>query len=84
MGISCKQATEYIIKKEEGKLTWSQRWTLWNHLVICRMCKLFNRQNKFINGLFKTSMKKSDAKLDYPEKEAIIKAMNDERPSAEN
>jgi len=46
--ISCKQATFLLSKKEEGKLTWMQWWRLSLHLVLCKVCKLFEIQTNFI------------------------------------
>jgi hypothetical protein len=46
--ISCKEATLFISKKEEGKLSFKQRLQLWLHLGICGFCKLFAKQNKII------------------------------------
>lgn len=48
--ISCKKATTFIVKKEEGKLTIKQRLQLWLHLSICSFCKLFLKQNKLISS----------------------------------
>lgn len=46
--ITCKEATIYISKKEEGKLSLTQRIQLWMHFGICSLCKMFYRQNKII------------------------------------
>ena len=53
MGITCKQAVDYISKKEEGKLSAAQRFRLWKHLVICRFSRAFNRQNRLLTSVFK-------------------------------
>ena len=47
--ITCKQATDYISKKEEGRLSASQRVALWRHLAICSLCRLFSRQSKMMS-----------------------------------
>ncbi len=49
INISCKEATQLILKKEEGKLSIGQRVQLSLHLLICDLCKSFNLQNKWIN-----------------------------------
>jgi hypothetical protein len=71
--ISCKQATDFISRKEEGKLSLRQRWQLWQHLAICSFCKLFYKQNRIVihsaHGLH------SDASLSPEEKESLIKAL---------
>lgn len=46
--ITCKQAVNYISKKEEGKLTAWKRFQLWKHLAGCSLCRTFNIQNKVI------------------------------------
>jgi hypothetical protein len=46
--ITCKQAVNYISKKEEGKLTPWKRMHLWKHLASCSLCRIFNTQNKLI------------------------------------
>lgn len=46
--ITCKQATHYISIKEENKLSILDRLKLSMHLMICKFCALFARQNKFI------------------------------------
>jgi hypothetical protein len=51
--ITCKQAVDYISKKEEGKLSAGQRFGLWCHLLTCSLCRLFAKQNKMIIKAFK-------------------------------
>jgi hypothetical protein len=46
--ITCKEATNMISKKEEGKISLPGYLRLWFHLSICKMCSLFNKQNKLI------------------------------------
>ncbi len=46
--ISCKEATYLISKKEEGKITMVERLKLSFHLMMCRFCKMFEKQNNFI------------------------------------
>ncbi|MFY7900317.1 MAG: hypothetical protein ACOVNY_09040 [Chitinophagaceae bacterium] len=48
LNITCKQATYLLSKKEEGKLTWLDKWRLSRHLVICYVCELFEIQTNFI------------------------------------
>jgi len=47
--ITCKKATEYIILREEGKISIKNRLQLWLHFGICGLCKLFSQQSKFIS-----------------------------------
>jgi hypothetical protein len=47
--ITCKKATEYIIQREEGKLSFKKHVQLWLHFGICGLCKLFSKQSKYIS-----------------------------------
>ena len=47
--ITCKEATLYIEKKEERAISFSERIKLAVHLMICEFCRIFEKQNKFIN-----------------------------------
>lgn len=75
MGISCKQATEYIVKKEEGKITLWQRYQLWRHLAICNLCKFFGKQDHLISSSLKQSGKHNHDALNNSDKDDFIKAM---------
>lgn len=46
--ITCKEATLYISKKEEHKLSVSERAKLFIHLLICKFCKLFYKQSQYL------------------------------------
>lgn len=77
--ISCKEAVEYILKKEEGKLSFAQRIKLWRHLTICSLCRIFSLQSTLINQAIE-SRKVSQLKLSQIEKEKIIKnVLNENR-----
>ncbi len=73
--ISCKEATKFISQKEEGKLTFHQRWLLWQHLAICAVCRLFSKQNKVIINNISHIDDYNDALLTQSEKESIIAAL---------
>lgn len=76
--ISCKEAVDYIIKKEEGKLSLLQRISLWRHLAICSLCRIFSIQNDWING----GMKRQNNRhltLTVDEKEKIIQNVLDDK-----
>lgn len=76
--ISCKQAVEFILRKEEGTLTFMQRIHLWRHLAICSLCKLFLSQNKVINTELKRHREKQFI-LSDKEKERIIQNVLDDQ-----
>ena len=76
MSISCKQATDYISKKEEGKITLLQRYQLWRHLVECYLCKRFDSQNKHIHiSITKHKHNEQHEKLPQDSKDSILQAL---------
>ena len=75
--ISCKEAVEFILKKEEGKLSFIQRMRLRRHLMICSLCRIFSLQNNLINKAFKQRQQKQ-MMLSDQEKEKIIRNVVDE------
>lgn len=76
--ITCKQAVDFISKKEEKKLSASQRFRLWKHLATCSLCRIFSAQNKVIIQAFKQN-KNQIASLSIEQKEEIIQtALNEE------
>ena len=71
--ISCRQATEFISKNEEKKLTLSERIQLLIHLIICEFCKLFYKQNDFIiNNVKEVSIEVDLLKQEQEEMTRII------------
>ena len=71
MKITCRQAVDYISKKEEGKLSATQRFALWRHLAICSLCRMFSAQNKM---MIKAMQHQDDnnAQLTPEEKESMV------------
>jgi len=47
--LNCEKASELVIKKEENKISTIDKMRLWMHLQMCRFCREFEIQNKFIN-----------------------------------
>jgi len=76
--ISCKEATNFISRKEEGKLSLKQRMQLWLHLGVCSFCKLFYKQNKIIIRQASHLHEHETAQLSNADKEAIITRINEE------
>lgn len=74
LNITCKQAVDYISKKEERKLSLGQRLGLWRHLLICNLCRLFAKQNKLITKAFK-EQQADDRYLSDDEKQKMIDAI---------
>lgn len=46
--LTCSEATDYVSRREEGKLSFSQRAKLRLHLVLCHLCRKFSVQNGII------------------------------------
>lgn len=78
MSITCKQATDYISKKEEGKITMLQRYQLWRHVAVCSLCKLFYKQNKLLVSSLKQASAYEET-LANEEKAAMIKMLEQDK-----
>jgi hypothetical protein len=77
--ISCKEATNYISRNEEGRLSPKQRIQLWLHLGVCTFCKLFYKQNKIIIQQALQLHEKETAQLSNADKELIIARIEEEQ-----
>ncbi len=77
MGITCKEAVDFISKKEEGKLAFSQRLQLRFHLFLCNLCRLFYKQNKTMIKALKNDKPARMLTMNQSDKDALIKMMND-------
>jgi hypothetical protein len=67
--ITCSDATLYVSKREEGKLSSKVRFKLFLHLLICKFCRLFAKQNKLV--IHEIKHLHTDATLTELEKEQI-------------
>lgn len=67
--ITCKEASLLIIKSEEQHLSYSEKLRVNLHLFICRMCRLFKRQNKILGKALAVS--NTDDQLTVSEKENL-------------
>jgi hypothetical protein len=70
--ITCKQATEFIVKRDEGKLSPKNHVLLWLHMGICGLCKLFSKQSRFIGKTAKHMHGHVTETLTPEDKEQII------------
>ncbi len=59
---SCEKATLLISKREEGKLTFNEKVRLRFHLVLCIMCRSFEKQTATLSK----ATGKIDAHLHHP------------------
>ena len=75
--ISCKKATLLVEKKEQDKISFKESVQLKIHLWICKACKIYEKQSKVIDAIFrKKSRIKTETKLDKNIKQKIIKKIN--------
>ena len=73
--ITCKEAVDYISKKEEKKLNVLQKVKLKYHLAICSLCKIFSIQNEIITKALSGSDSQEDYFLTEEKKEEIIESV---------
>ena len=74
--ISCRQATEMLAKKEEGKVSFANLFRLWYHTFICTCCKKFTKQDKLIvNHLKKITDNMPTTSLTDKEKNEMIEKL---------
>lgn len=71
--IGCDKATLLIVKKEDTKLSLSSKLSLYIHLILCKYCKLFEKQNKFISKNIPLS---SEISFSESEKLNLIKSLS--------
>ena len=75
--LSCEQASILVIKKEENKLSQTEKFQLWMHSSICGLCKEFDSQNNFINTNleFHYNNQEGDLKLSENDKKKMKMAI---------
>lgn len=49
--LTCDQAAELLSHAQDGPLKRSERWALSFHLLICRLCRKYNRQLKLLRAI---------------------------------
>lgn len=76
--ITCKQATEFVIQRQEGKLSLKNRYRLWLHMGICSFCKLFKAQANFIAKNSRHVHEHITESLSAEEKEKIIASLQNQ------
>ncbi|TAD85736.1 MAG: hypothetical protein EAY75_10645 [Bacteroidetes bacterium] len=70
--LSCKEATELILKAEEHKISVWQKIKLWRHQKICVLCKRFGYQSRSINVLVSKGLAPELDLLTEIEKKEIV------------
>lgn len=75
--ITCKQAIDYISKKEERKLSSWKRFQLWKHLAVCDLCSRFSVQNKLLVKFLSGQQDNEQHQLTEIKKQEIIEQILD-------
>ncbi len=70
--ITCKQSTEWVIKKEYKKLSVKENLQLLSHMAICSVCRLFQKQNSLIIKAFYKSESRKIFHLTSEEKKELL------------
>lgn len=79
--ISCKQSTKWLLQKQKGKLSVNQNLQLLSHMAICSLCRLFVKQNLFIDKAVIKSRDIELSDLTAAEKEELfLSVLNKQRP----
>ena len=58
--LTCKDATQLMSQKMDGKLSATQRLSLGFHLLLCKGCRTFDDQIRFIRKAAKSVSGKAD------------------------
>jgi hypothetical protein len=75
MMISCKDATELVVKKSHEKLSGWDRFRLKFHLLMCKFCSLFEKHNAVIDSLAGQLNDDASEKLAETSREKILKEL---------
>lgn len=51
--ITCKEATLFILQNEEKKISFGDKARLRLHLLICKFCRMFQKQSLFLDAAVK-------------------------------
>lgn len=78
--LTCKDATLLICKKQEDAITFKERIQLKFHLLVCKICSLFNIQSNQIHQHLQKMNRETDnlpmIQLDENKKNALQNQIN--------
>jgi len=77
--ITCREATELTVISEFEKLSFSRRISLWFHMLICKVCHLFQQQSNELNEAIKKNEEGKSLSLSLEKKEEISLLLNELR-----
>ena len=70
--ITCKQSTEWVIKKEHKRLSVKETLQLLSHMAVCSFCRLFQKQNSLVSKAFHKSERREIFHLTSNEKKELL------------
>jgi hypothetical protein len=73
--ITCKQSTEWVIKKEYKRLSIKENLQLLSHMAVCSFCRLFQRQNSIISKAVNRSESREIFQLTSEEKKDLLRSV---------
>ncbi|HEV8079147.1 MAG TPA: hypothetical protein VGP43_00430 [Chitinophagaceae bacterium] len=73
---TCRQSTEWVIKKEKNKLSVKENLQLLSHMAICSFCRLFARQNTLINKSILKNERMEALLLTSKDKKELIRSVH--------
>ena len=75
---SCEEASKYMVKKGDIKLSMMQRFRLWMHMQMCDACRRFNIQNEWIDKQLANLFPHGDEHLSDEKKAEMEKTLQNE------
>jgi hypothetical protein len=75
LNISCRKAAEYMCKKEEGSLTFWQKFQLSYHLLVCGLCRMFQQQDQWLKNNINQVDEHCKGCLSEADKQAILEKL---------
>ena len=75
--LNCKEATKLVVIKEFEKLSLKQLIALKFHLLVCKVCALFEKQSLELNKELKKIEEEKTFVLSLEKKEEIKKLLNE-------
>ena len=70
--ITCKQSTEWVIKKEHKRLSVKETLQLLSHMAVCSFCRLFQKQNSIVSKALNKSESREIFHLTSKEKKELL------------
>ena len=75
--LNCKEATKLVVIKEFEKLSFKQLVALRFHMMLCKVCALFEKQSSELNIALKKNEQEKTFVLSLEKKEEINHLLNE-------